>query len=245
MAPTRDSLWGGRLVLWPPARGEGYRFNLDPVLLCGFARAAPRMVDLGTGCGVIGLLLLAQGKAQHVIGVEIQPELAALARRNVEENGLADRCEIREGDLRHLTLPPCDAVIFNPPYFRRHETRASPDAGRDGGRRERYGELGDFVAVAGRMLEEGGALSTMVPASRFPELVDLLLRHGFSLLRQRAVVSRAGQTPRHMLVEARRGMGQPLCEERPLIVHEPHGHALTAEVQVMLAPVDGAWSAKR
>lgn len=236
MAATRDSLWGGRLVLWQPGRGEGYRFNLDPVLLADFARCAERVMDLGTGCGVVGLLLLAGNKATRVVGVEIQADLAAFARRNAEENGVAHRFEVREGDLRQVELPTCDAVVFNPPYFRRHESRPSYDAGRDGGRRERYGELSDFVAAGSRALERGGPLSAIVPAQRLDELCEILRCHDLSIVRQRAVQSRHHSPPRHVLIEARRDVAEPRTVEPPLVVHESEGHGFSPEVQAMLTP---------
>src|SRR5688572_25658633 len=97
---SKDALWGGKLTLWQPARGRGYRFNLDPVLLYGFAPPAAHTVDLGAGCGVLGLLLAAGGKAQRVTAIEIQPELAILAAKNADENGLRGRYEVLTGDLR-------------------------------------------------------------------------------------------------------------------------------------------------
>src|SRR5690606_37355562 len=135
---TCDSLWGGRLVFEQPARGAGYRFNLDPVLLAGVAPHANCVVDLGCGCGVAGLLMLAWGKARRGVGVEVQSHLAQLARSNGEREGVVDRWRVVEGDLRScgaLEEQP-DLVIFNPPYVPVEESRASPDPGRDRGRRE-------------------------------------------------------------------------------------------------------------
>ena len=138
---TQDALLRGELSLWQPARGQGYRFNLDPVLLSGFSRPRGRVLELGAGCGVLGLLLLKRGRAEQVTFVERQPALAALCERNLKENGFADRGRVVCGDLRELTLEAHEGVVFNPPYFAANSGRPSSGVGRDEARFERLGEL--------------------------------------------------------------------------------------------------------
>jgi tRNA1Val (adenine37-N6)-methyltransferase len=229
------------VVLWQPARGCGYRVNLDPVLLASFVSPARHVVDLGAGVGVIGILLLASGKAERVTAVELQPELAALARENARENGLADRLEILEGDLRSLELPAADAAVFNPPYFLPSEGRGAPHAGVDVARREHHGTLADFVACATACVRAEkvpgtpSRVSAIIPARRSDELERLLAEAGAGRVRRRAVVPRPGKAPTAMLVEATLGGGPcATITEPPLVVHGNGDERFGAEVRAML-----------
>jgi tRNA1Val (adenine37-N6)-methyltransferase len=236
-SPTRDSLLAGALTLWQPARGHGYRFDLDPVLLAGFAPPAGHILDLGAGCGVIGLLLLALGKSEQVTAVEIQPELAALAGRNARENLADSRMRVLCGDLRRLDLPRVDAVVFNPPYFRTGEGRVPPDQGRAAGRYESAGTLADFMAAAARALENGGRVSGIVPARRACEVESGLIAHGLFLQRRRDVCARAGQSFRALLWQAVKAPGaraEPPVVEPPLVVHATSGREFSPEVRALL-----------
>lgn len=225
-AVTRDTLWGGKLVFWQPARGAGYRFNLDPILLAGFVRPARRILDLGAGCGIIGTLVLAEEKAERVIGVELQERLAELARRNAHENGFDGRLSTQAGDLRSYTAREAfDAVVFNPPYFRVGEGRSAPDLSRESARRERHGTLEDFVRQGLKSLKCAGALYCIVRIDRLEEALQHIARHGGSLRRTRAVCSRRDVRPRHTLLEAIRGGQGPSREEAPLVVHQDSGYS--------------------
>ncbi|MEO0813183.1 MAG: methyltransferase [Myxococcota bacterium] len=229
---TRDTLWGGDLVFWQPARGAGYRFNLDPVLLSGFVRPAARILDLGSGCGILPVLLLAQNKAQRVHGVEVQAQLAAFAALNAAENGFSERIIAQQGDLRSVALPTVDTVVFNPPYFRVGEGRSAPDPGREIARRERHGTLEDFVRRGLDALNDGGALCCIVRIDREDELVSHVHSHGGRVLRLRQVRSRDEAEPRHVMLEARRAATGCCREEPPLVVHDGDGYS--AEVRALL-----------
>jgi tRNA1Val (adenine37-N6)-methyltransferase len=231
---TRDALLGGALVLWQPARGRGYRFNLDPVLLAGFLRPAAHVLDLGAGCGVIGLLLLVMGKAARVTAVEVQPQLAELVRRNALANGVSDRVEVVEADLRHADLPRADAVVFNPPYFRLGEGRVPPDPGRRDGRWETTGTLADFAGCAAAHLGAGGRLGAIVRATRAAELEATLAGLGLAPVRRRPVQPRRGAAAQHLLVEAVPGPAAGAVEETPLVVHAGAGRIYSAEVRAWL-----------
>lgn len=230
---TRDGLWNGALTLWQPARGHGYRFNLDPVLLAGFVRPGEHALDLGAGCGVIAVLLLAMGKVSRVTAVELQPELAELVRRNAEENGFADRLEVVCADLRSVELPRVDRVVFNPPYFRARGGRPAPVESRDAARHERHGTLADFVACAGRHLRPGGEAAAIIRAERHAELAQLWRGQGGALGRVREVRSRRAAPPKHVLVAASM---EPLesQSEQPLVVHADQGRAFSPEVRELL-----------
>ncbi len=234
-AATRDALLGGELILWQPPRGGGYRFNIDPVLLSGFVAPAAHVLDLGAGCGVLGLLLLKTGQAQRVTAVEIQPDLAAFAKRNGTENNLADLFDVITGDLRQVEIPSVDAVVFNPPYFAAGSGRAPPDPGRGAARHEMHGTLADFVRVAVDRVRDGGAISVVVRQARADELSEAFVAGGATISRRRDVQPRPEAAPNHVFIEARRGAhaSQPVVES-PLIVHSGEGRAYSDEVRRLL-----------
>ena len=241
MTQTRDALWRGRVGLWQPDRGHGYRFNLDPVLLSGFFSGGGHVLDLGTGCGVLGILLLRSGKARRVTAVEIQPELAELARRNAVDNGLGDVFEVVVGDLREVELPTVDAAVLNPPYFSAGSGRGSPNPGRDAARHERHGTLDDFIAVAARQVAGMGPVAAVLPAARHGDLDGALGRCSLGGQRWRWVRPRVA-TPRHLvMVEARSG-ARELCQEPDLVVHDEAGGFLE-EVRGWVEGPDGAGEA--
>lgn len=235
MKAVTDRFLGGRLVVRQPGRGEGYRFNLDPVLLAGFACGGRQVLDLGAGCGIAGLLMLAYGKAEQVVAVEVQVPLADLAAQNALDNGYGQRMEVLTGDLRDLELPRVDRVIFNPPYFRAGQGRAAPNASRDAARHERYGTLSDFIGCAAACLEDDGRLACIVRSERASEAHSLITAGGCGLARRRWVHPRAGAPAQHVLLEAgpRRHCGAPV-QEPGLTIHRGAGRAFTPELQALL-----------
>lgn len=233
MPATRDTFWQGRLTVWQPSRGHGYRFNLDAVHLAAFAPLADVVVDLGAGVGIVGLLLLASGKARRVVAVERQPEMAALARRNAADNGLAARMQVIEGDLRHVTIPAgVTLVVANPPYVPAGAGRPSPNVGRDEARTERHGTLADFLAAANRSGARQAAM--ILPAHRAGEVARLGVEHGLGTANQRLIVPRASRPPSHVLWLGEAGTQGAGTIRAPLVVHDEAG-ALTAEVSPWVA----------
>lgn len=227
---SQDSIFAGRLRLWQPARGAGYRFNLDPVLLAGFAGRGAHAVDLGAGCGVLGLALLTLGKAERLTAVEIQPELADLVRRNAEENGLAARAKVIAGDVRALASLSADLVVFNPPYFRAEHGRGAATTSRDTARHERHGGLADFVAAAVKCLTAEGRVAAIIPIARAEELVAAFAAQGAAPTRRREIRARRDVAPGHMLLECALTRTD-LVDEPPLVVHRDGVRDYTDEVE--------------
>jgi len=116
---TRDALFGGRVVLFQPQRGAGYRTNVDALLLAAFAatnrpapKALPVAYDLGAGVGAVGLSLLRFGAARRVVFVEIDEAPAAMAKRNLDANGWSGRGEVLRADVRDVARAhPGDAGL--------------------------------------------------------------------------------------------------------------------------------------
>ena len=232
MEPVCDTFWNGRLTVWQPARKNGYRFNLDPVLLAAFAPAARNVVELGAGCGVLSMLLLASGKARHIIAVERQAALAQLCHRNAVANGWAAKMIVKHADLRNIGLPTSDAVIFNPPYFTADDKRLSPVMGRDEARSERHGTLHDFVGAAARCLAPAGQVAAIVPVQRRAALDRALQAHGLTSTRRRCVAPRPEAPPHLVMVLAQRAAAS-LClpTEPALAIHGRSGRAFSPGVE--------------
>ncbi len=232
MQIERDAFWQGKLTVWQPARRQGYRFNLDSVLLASFCAPGEHILDLGSGCGIVPLLLLASGKAGRVTAVEVQPAMAALCRRNAVANGLADRITVICADLRTLAGEAVDGVVFNPPYFPANAGKPNPEPCRDHARNERHGTLADFVSCAARHLRVDGHVGAIVRAARADELHGYLSKHALGLTRQRQVLARAtAVAAQHVLMQATAAAAPPACQLMPpLLVHRDHTRTFSSEI---------------
>jgi tRNA1Val (adenine37-N6)-methyltransferase len=172
---TLDTLFEGRLKILQ--RRSGYRFSIDALLLAHFTEPGPkdRIIDLGTGCGILPLILLFRGKASRVTGVEIQPSLADLARRNAALNRFSSRIKIWEKDFRDLTTRRLkgvfDLVLSNPPYRRVGSGRINPDQEKALARHEINATLGDMLQVTCHLLKGRGRLVMIYPATRAADLI--------------------------------------------------------------------------
>jgi tRNA1Val (adenine37-N6)-methyltransferase len=156
---------------------DGYRFSVDALLLADFVtiRKGDRVVDLGTGCGIVALVLIRSRGAARVAALEIQEALASRAARNAEINGCRDRMPVVLGDLRR---PPFKhggfhVVVCNPPYRRSRSGRTNPDRERAVARHEILASLDDILRSARLLLRGKGRLALIYPAER---LTDLLVR---------------------------------------------------------------------
>jgi tRNA1Val (adenine37-N6)-methyltransferase len=221
---TLDDLrFAGLKILQPRV---GYRFSLDPVLLCAFAvlDGSERLADLGTGSGVMPLILAGRGHEGPIVGVELQPQLADRARRSVELNGLEEKIAIIEGDLRALpaSLAPgtFDGVLSNPPYRKPGTGKVAAGSERGAARHELSGGIGDFVRAAALLLKPGGRFFVIFLAERLNELLAVMSREALEPKRLRSVHSRPGEGAKMVLVEGRKGGRAGLSLEAPLFVYD-------------------------
>jgi tRNA1Val (adenine37-N6)-methyltransferase len=227
------------LLLTQPERG--YRYSLDPFLLAAFCRPRlrERIVDLGAGVGVIGLLLAKRHPTVTVIGIELDADLARHAATNARASGLEARCRIIRGDLREAPhfLPPeyFHRVVANPPFRRPGSGALSPNPGQAGARHELTCTLGDLTRVAAALLRYGGSLELIYLPERLPELFRALSSSGLEPKRLRPVVPFPGSAPRLCLVTASKGARPGLRFLPELIVHERPGRS-TAETDELLRP---------
>jgi tRNA1Val (adenine37-N6)-methyltransferase len=225
------------LILTQPERG--YRYSLDPFLLAAFCRPrrGERILDLGAGVGVIGLLLTQRHSTVRVIGIELQPDLARHAALNARANALEDRCLIVRGDLREAPrfLPPehFHRVVANPPFRRPGSGAPPPDRGRAVARQEGSFTLVDLARTAAALLRFSGVLEVVHLAERLPELWRALDQFGLEPKRLCLIAPFAGSAARLCLVSAVKG-GRPGLRVLPqLALHLPGGK-LTADAAALL-----------
>lgn len=208
---------------------HGYRFSLDALLLADFAAPAGngRIVDLGTGCGVIPLILCRRFPAASAVGMESNPEMASLAEANVQRNGLAERIKIVSDDITHAAslflVSSFDGVTCNPPFRTPGSGRISPTAGRDMARHESTAGIADFLAAAKFLVKPGGRIWFVYLADRLAEFTHRAVELKLSLVRLRMVHGSAAAPAKIFLAElakSRRG-STTVCA--PLIIRGDDG----------------------
>jgi tRNA1(Val) A37 N6-methylase TrmN6 len=171
---TLDVLAEHKLKILQPR--EGYRFSVDALLLARFAAipAGGRVIDLGCGCGVIALLLAQRPQVREVVGLELQSELAELARENTRLNRLAHKVSIVEGDLREInslfSRHEFDALVANPPYWRVGTGRLNPDPRVALARHELQGNMEQVLKAGAYLVRPRGKINLIYPAQRLAEL---------------------------------------------------------------------------
>ncbi|MDG5467849.1 tRNA1(Val) (adenine(37)-N6)-methyltransferase [Deltaproteobacteria bacterium IMCC39524] len=221
---------------------KGYRYSLDPVLLCAFISSVKnsRVVDLGTGNGVIPFLLSSRKEAVSIIGVELQRQMIERARRSVELNGLGESIQLVHADIRELdevlSAGSCDVVTANPPYRVESSGRNAENGERCIARHERYGGLRDFLRAAAFLLTSGGRFYVVYLAERLPELLAEMRGSKIEPKRLRLVQSRIDEPARMVLVEGRKNGNPGMRVEPSLVIYKGEGRVYSDEVLAMYRP---------
>lgn len=209
-----DSIGFGnlRLVQQP----EDFCYGVDAVLLADFAAArltgGERVLDLGTGNGILPLILSHKATPSKIYGLDIQEGAAGLARRNAELNGLGSLIEILHGDVRDLgesllgeLAGRLDAVVTNPPYVRSQAGLRSENPSKSIARHEIHGSLEDFLAAAARMLKGKGSLFMVHRPSRLADLMAFARERGLEPKTLRMVAPDAESAPNLVLIHYIKG----------------------------------------
>jgi tRNA1(Val) A37 N6-methylase TrmN6 len=201
-------------------------FGMDAVLLSGFARVLPgeTVLDLGTGTGIIPILLEAKTKGKHFAGLEIQEESADMARRSVTINGLEDKVDIVVGDIKEASsvfgLASFDVITSNPPYMNHNHGLVNPAEAKAIARHEILCSLEDVVRETSKVLKPNGRFYLVHRPFRLAEIINLLIQYKLEPKRMKLVYPYVDKEPNMVLLECIKGARSMIKVEAPLIVYK-------------------------
>jgi tRNA1Val (adenine37-N6)-methyltransferase len=234
---TTESLFEGRIRI--RQKKKGYRFTLDAAILADhvFLRKNQTVVDLGTGCGILPIILAYRFPTVRLFGIEIQKDLAELAVTNVELNAMTDRITIVTADMRDCSIPlepqTADVVLSNPPYCKAEAGRVSPNMERTLARHEIMASLSDVLSTARRLLKPSGRVSLIYAAGRLVDLASQMRAFGLEPKRLRMIHSTEKRQAELVYVEGAKNGNPGVTVLPPLIVHRPEG-GFTEEIEKMM-----------
>jgi len=235
---TRDELKRFGLALLQPK--QGYRFSLDPLLLCDFANARQEtsIVDLGTGSGVLALVLAQMALNANVTAFEQGEAASLLAQQNARLNGLAERVTVLHEDVlhvrQHLPVSSCDLVVSNPPYRKQGRGRLNPHPGKLAARHETTAGLADFLAAAKYLVKPGGKICLIYHPDRFVELMAEAVAQKLAVVRLRMVHGLPDAPAKVFLVELSKGRKNADLQIMPPLIVRSDTENYTDEVSRIL-----------
>ena len=222
----------GYRIIQDPDR---FCFGMDAVLLSGFATAkkGDKVLDMGTGTGIIPILMEAKTDAEHLTGLEIQPESADMAFRSVQLNGLEDKISIVTGDIKEaknlFSKASFQVITSNPPYMIGQHGLVNPHSEKAIARHEVLCTLEDVIENAAALLVPGGHFYMVHRPFRLAEIMTTLVKYRLEPKRMQLVYPYIDKEPNMVLIEATRGGKSRLLVEKPLIVYEKPG-VYTSEI---------------
>ena len=214
---------------------NGFCFGMDAVLLSGFAKVkkGENALDLGTGTGIIPLLLEAKTEGRHFTGLEIQETSADMAQRSVCLNDLNEKVEIVRGDIKEAVdlfgKASFDVVTSNPPYMTGQHGLVNPDMPKAIARHEILCTLEDVIGQASALLKENGRFYMVHRPFRLSEIMVTMSRYRLEPKRMKLVYPFVDKEPNMVLIEGLKGGRPRVTVEKPLIVYEKPG-VYTSEI---------------
>lgn len=216
----------GYFIIQDPAR---FCFGMDAVLLSGFAQArqGERVLDLGTGTGIIPILMEARTKASDFFALEIQEESADMARRSVQYNHLEDKIRIITGDMKDASkifgASSFDIVTTNPPYMIGQHGISSASDAKAIARHEILCDLDDILRETAKVLRPNGRFYMVHRPFRLAEIFAKMVAYKIEPKRMKLVYPYVDKEPNMVLIEGLRGGRSRLTVEKPLIVYKEQG----------------------
>lgn len=208
---------------------KGFCFGIDAVLLAHFARIQPgeKSLDLGTGTGIIPLLMAGHHGQTQYDGLEIQEKYAKLARRSVAHNGLEDRIQIHQGDIkkasRFFRKSSYDLITCNPPYMKPGKGLVNPGSEKAIARHEILVGLEDIIRTAAQLVKVAGSLYMVHRPQRLTEIISVCHHYKMEVKGLRFVQPKQDGKPNLVLIEAVRH-GKPMVTVEPtLVVYDDKG----------------------
>lgn len=204
-------------------------FGMDAVLLSNFARVkkGEKVLDLGTGTGIIPILLTAKTEGERFVGLEIQKESADMARRSVAHNHLEGKIEIVNGDIKEASelfgLSSFDVITTNPPYMIGRHGIANASDTKAIARHEVLCTLEDILRESAKILRPGGRFFMVHRPFRLAEILSTMVQYKIEPKRMRMVHPFVDKEPNMVLIEGVRGGNSRMTVERPLVVYKEQG----------------------
>lgn len=209
---------------------DGFCFGIDSVLLSDFAkeiRSKSIVLDLGTGNGVLGILLCGKTNLSKIYGVEIQEDMANIAQKSINLNKLNNRFEIINDNIKNLNSyfknDSIDAIISNPPYKKDNSGLKNESQKKLVARHEITANLEDFISVSSKLLKSNGSLYMVHRPERLADLFYLLKKYKLEPKKLRFVQSFANTKPKFFLIKATKNANSFLNIEQPLIIYNSDG----------------------
>lgn len=208
---------------------EKFCFGMDAVLLSGFAKVkeGETALDLGTGTGIIPILLEAKTEGKHFTGLEIQAESADMARRSVALNGLEEKIEIVTGDIKDASerfgASSFDVITTNPPYMIGQHGLKNGNEAKTIARHEVLCDLEDILRESSRLLKEHGRFYMVHRPFRLAEILSTMIHYRIEPKRMRLVYPYVDKEPNMVLIEGLKGGKSRMTVEKPLIVYKAPG----------------------
>ncbi len=224
---TLDDLLLGNMKIIQPQKG--YRFSIDSILIAFFAdlQGVKQVVDLGTGSGVIPLLLSYRNPYINITGVELLDTVVQRANRNIMLNGLSRRIKILEADIKNLQqlLPPggFDLVVSNPPFWKKGEGRVSKNQEQAVARHELHIDLPHIIKTARYLLQTSGKLCMIHRADRLEEIIRYLGENQLNRVKTRMVHAFKDKPANLVLIEAQNSVLKESMEIMPLVIYQKRG----------------------
>ena len=211
---------------------DGFCFGIDSVLLSDFAKglkANSKVVDIGTGTGIISILLSVKSKAKIIYGVEIQSEVANMAQRSVELNDLTDRVKIINEDIKNIVanniIEPntIDCIVTNPPYMELETGATSIEKKKLISRHEIECTIDDIAKVSSKLLKTKGELYMIHRTNRMVDVISALRKYGLEPKQMRFVQSNINKEPHLFMIKCVKNGGKQLKVSLPLIIYNNDG----------------------
>lgn len=209
---------------------DGFCFGIDAVLLSDFAkdiRNNSKVLDLGTGTGIIGILLCAKTKLSKIYGIDIQKDVCDMASRSIKLNNLEDKFEIINTNIKELTNTfeeaSFDAIVSNPPYKKDNSGLKNESETKLISRHEITASLEDFISVSSKLLKSNGSIYMVHRPERLSDLFYLLKKYNLEPKKLMLVQSYQDSKPKLVLVKATKNAKSFLNIEEPLIIYNKDG----------------------
>lgn len=204
---------------------KGFRFTVDSILLVNFLKLKKNtnLLDIGTGTGIMPLLLCRKEEINLITAVEIETEIAKMFEKTIEINSLKSKIKLINTDIKNYKEEPFNMIISNPPYMKLNEGYVSPHDYRAGARHEVNLDLKELLINGKRLLKNGGSFNLIYRTNRFMEVLDEARMLNFNTKRVRFIYSKPNQSSDLFMIEMIKGFKCACVVEEPLYIYNEHG----------------------